>query len=223
MKSIVALCISVAFVLGCGEKLSEEEKKAKKGKALAAGKSLISVGTLKIQKHEVTVGEYALCVNAGKCKAPDENDEDYNWKKSGRERHPVNGVNWHDATAYCKWKGLRLPTEKEWEYAATSGEKDGKEYPWGTEEPSCEYAVMDDDGDGCGKGTTWPVCSKPKGNTEQGLCDMAGNVFEWTDSDKKYRVIRGGSFAYAVNLRSSSRVSSNPSDRKSSLGFRCAQ
>lgn len=60
-----------------------------------------------------------------------------------------------------------------WEYAARSAGKE-REYPWGDEEATCEKAVISD----CGGAAA--VCSKPKGNTGQGLCDMAGSVWEWT-------------------------------------------
>lgn len=67
-----------------------------------------------------------------------------------------------------------------WEYAAKSAGKN-RTYPWGDEPPNCTKAVMDDDthSDGCGTNRTWPVCSKPEGNSNQGLCDMSGNLWEW--------------------------------------------
>ena len=77
-----------------------------------------------------------------------------------------------------------MPSESEWEFAARSGGQDIT-YPWGNETPTCQYAVMNDsapynsEGNGCGEGSTWPVCGKTAGNTMHGLCDMAGNVSEW--------------------------------------------
>ncbi len=142
----------------------------------------VNINTVWMAKTQVTVAQYKKCVEAKKCSAPLTGPGQLNWDQSGRDDHPVNGVNWDQARDYCRWAGGRLPSEAEWEYVAKSRGKPF-EYPWGKKEPTCDLAVMDDDGEGCGKGTTWPVCSKPKGNTEQGLCDMAGNVWEWVEDD----------------------------------------
>jgi len=77
-------------------------------------------------------------------------------------------------------KGYRLPTEAEWEYAARSAGRD-RVYPWGDEGATCERAVIDDGGEGCGRNSTWPVCSKAAGNTDHGVCDMAGSLWEWVE------------------------------------------
>ncbi|MBU1898725.1 SUMF1/EgtB/PvdO family nonheme iron enzyme, partial [Myxococcota bacterium] len=125
-----------------------------------------------IGKTEVTVKQYRACVAAGACSEP--NRGKYcNWGESGREDHPINCVDWDQAKAFASWAGGRLPSEAEWEYAARS-QGQGREYPWGDAQATCDYAVMDDGGDGCGQGRTWSVCSKTRGNTEQGVCDMSG-------------------------------------------------
>lgn len=143
----------------------------------------VSVPAFEMLQSEVTLLQYEACVYAGACSEPDTRDEEEecNWGHSDRYNHPINCVDWHQAKAYCEWAGARLPSEAEWEYAARSGGKDTG-YPWGNEVASCTTAVIAEDGKkGCGTGRTSAVCSKPAGNTDQGLCDMSGNVGEWVE------------------------------------------
>ena len=147
-----------------------------------------------IDIHEVTVFEYALCIEKGACTLPDTISEDCsdhvgkqpnaeynNWiNKSVRKDHPINCVTWHQAKTYCEWLGKRLPTEAEWEKAARG--VDGRQYPWGNEPATCNHAIMttDEEGGGCGLDSTWPVGSKIKGASPYGVLDMSGNIAEWT-------------------------------------------
>lgn len=196
-------------------------------------------------KSEVTVTQYAECVSAGACTMPSTSASQCNWEQSGYEDHPVNCVSRDQALSFCEWAGGRLPSEAEWEYAARSGGQDIT-YPWGDAEATCDYAVMDDNthNSGCDTGRTWSVCSKTKGNTSQGLCDMVGNVWEWVEDDYhssyagapedgsawidaprgSFRVIRGGSFGSGpLYLRAADRGRSDPANQFGDYGFRCAR
>ena len=203
----------------------------------------VTVPTFEMTKTQVTVEQYKACVDAGACTAPDTGGY-CNWGQSDRGKHPINCVDWQQAQAYAKWAGGRLPTEAEWEYAARSGGRDWK-YPWGNENATCDRAVISEGGNGCGRNSTWPVCSKPRGNTTQGLCDMAGNVWEWvqdwyhdsyngapTDGSAwekptgSYRVNRGGSWYYRARyVRAANRLYGDPRyrDYNVSVGFRLAR
>jgi formylglycine-generating enzyme required for sulfatase activity len=141
----------------------------------------VTVPTFQLAKTLVTMRQYKSCVAAGAC----ERMRPCNIPDSFLgDDHPVVCVDWEQAQAFAKWVGGRLPSSAEWEYAARSGGKD-RDYPWGNESADCDKAVIEMEPDlshsrgGCGRRSTWPVCSKPKGNTLHGLCDMAGNAKEW--------------------------------------------
>ena len=197
-----------------------------------------------IDKYEVTVSAYRKCVNAGKCSKP-ETGRYHNWDKSDRKNHPINGVNWNDAKTYCQYAGKRLPTEAEWEKAATWKDGQKYKYPSGKNSVSCDDAVMVNNNanwqtkGGCERVSTWAVGSKPQ--EINGTYDMAGNVWEWVaDWYGEYssgtqlnptgpawggssRVIRGGCWSWSSSdLRGALRYSYVPSFRGLGSGFRCA-
>jgi formylglycine-generating enzyme required for sulfatase activity len=154
----------------------------------------VNVPSFELTRTEITAAQYRCCFLAEVCSEPqpdgytpdyypgsyDDPDENCNWDLPEEADRPINCVNWQQAVDFCAWAGGRLPSEAEWEYAARSEGKDNT-YPWGEEPPSCDLAIMNKPmgGPGCDEERTWDVCSKPAGNTEQGLCDMAGNVMEW--------------------------------------------
>lgn len=201
----------------------------------------VTMPSFEMTETEVTVTQYGECVTASVCTEPDV-DGYCNWNDPGYEDHPVNCVDWQQALDFCVWAGGRLPSESEWEYAARSGGQDIT-YPWGDTTPTCAYAMMNDGGGtGCGTSHTCAVCDKTAGNTSQGLCDMAGNVLEWTqdfyhvtytgaptdgsawDDSGSYRVFRGGSIHNeADDLRAAKRSNSHSIFQFDGLGIRCAR
>ena len=128
-------------------------------------------------------------------------------------------ITWHDATAFCEWAGLALPTEKQWEKAARG--TDGRTWPWGNEEPTAERCNFNKN-----IGRTTPVGQySPRGDSPYGCADMAGNVWEWTaswyDSSEQLRVLRGGSwFTDAQRCRCALRYRFDPLNGLGSGGCR---
>ncbi|MBM3236621.1 hypothetical protein FJZ31_10020 [Candidatus Poribacteria bacterium] len=168
-----------------------------------------------IDRCEATNAQYKQFMDATGHAAPAYwNDEKFN-----QPNQPVVGVSWHDAVAYCKWAGKRLPTEAEWEKAARG--IDGRMHPWGyrwgrTDRLKCNANAIDD-----GYQYTAPVGSFPNGASPYGVMDMLGNVGEWVAKS----VVRGGG-AWKDNpnrLFCASHVTYEPTITSSSHGFRCAQ
>jgi formylglycine-generating enzyme required for sulfatase activity len=164
-----------------------------------------------IDKTEVTVSAFRACVQAGQCRPPSTTVEwkeikaedktkwsqFCTWGKSGLDQHPINCVDWNQATQYCQWTGGRLPNEAEWEFAARGS--DSRKYPWGNTAP--DATLLNACGAECVSmakermGSDWwnplyagkdgwpataPVGRFPKGASPFGVLDMAGNVWEWT-------------------------------------------
>jgi len=198
-----------------------------------------------IEATEVTVAAYTACVDAGACTKPDDAGS-CNYGLIANANHPINCVLWQQAADYCAWMGRRLPSEAEWEFAATGGNV--RPYPWGTAAANCAFAHMfETDGEmgdyGCKTGKTAAVGSYPNGASPLGMLDMAGNVDEWVadwygagyyatspsqdptgPSEGTLRVNRGGDMydASSLNLRAFKRWKTDPNTTGPERGFRCA-
>jgi formylglycine-generating enzyme required for sulfatase activity len=205
----------------------------------------VYVDAYEIARYPVTVGQYEDFV-------ADDGYEHQRWWQAGgfgdfsspgrwdeqvqyRSR-PVTDVSWYEAAAYCAWAGWRLPTEAEWE-RATRGTQ-GRRYPWGDQSPTPSYANYYSDS---GVGHPTPVGIFPMDATPEGMCDVAGNVWEWcVDWFAAYaadpvsnpcgprsgssRVIRGGSwYGTPQRCRLADRSRGTPEYRLSNLGFRVAR
>ncbi len=186
----------------------------------------VNVKAFAMDRTEVTRGQYARCVAAGRCK-PAALPEGEN-ESADPSLLPVTGVDWNAAGAYCRFAGGRLPTESEWEKAARGAE--GREYPWG-DDADCgraNWGNFQGEGPCAGKNPGRPVevGHYASGASPFGVLDLGGNVWEWVadkyDEDPKRRVVRGGSCcSYFVGPRAANRNAWAPEHRDGDLGFRC--
>lgn len=154
----------------------------------------------------------------------------------GNENRPQNCMDWYTASAFCAWDGGRLPTEAEWNYAATGGSEQ-RVYPWGTGLDLSKASYNCSDGVSC----LVFVGSLPLGNGKWGQADLAGNVDEWVldwyqipyptpcnncaaISGVPPRAQRGGDFDYNVQvLQTADREGNDPGGSNIHFGARCAR
>jgi len=206
----------------------------------------VELKAYRIGKYPVTNAQYAEFIKQTKQAAPQKSGWFGKSPPKDKLNHPVVGVSWYDAAAYCAWlseqtgRKYRLPTEAEWEKAARG--TDGRSYPWGEEWDSTRC--------NCSASGTMPVDAYPSGQSPYGCLDMLGNVWEWTTtlwgSDWKvaefsypyrpddgredikagaslHRLFRGGSFEdEAALLRCSLRRWYAPDHADKTRGFRVA-
>jgi iron(II)-dependent oxidoreductase len=226
----------------------------------------VELPAFEIDRTPVTNGDYLEFVDAGGyARRECWSDEGWAWRESERierplywtedgqvrrfdrvepldPRLPVMHVSWHEADAYARWCGKRLPTESEWEKAAAfDPDADGPQlYPWGDEPPSDRHANLDQLAFGPA-----PVGSHPAGASACGALGLIGDAWEWTASDFAaypgftafpypeysevffgggYKVLRGGSWATRPRVvRNSFRNWDYPGRRQIFCGFRCAR
>ena len=163
---------------------------------------------------------------------------------SGADNLPLNCVTWYEAFAFCIWDGGYLPTEAEWNYAATGGNEQ-RAYPWSSPPSSIAIDCSQASYDTCG--TMTPVGqTSPQGDGRWGHADLAGNVWEKTldwyvGSDnggyasascdncanlvtQSTRAVRGGGWNGALSVaRPAYRYYDPPTDRYVEMGMRCAK
>jgi formylglycine-generating enzyme required for sulfatase activity len=163
--------------------------------------------------------------------------------EGSNESKPVNCLDWYRAFAFCAWDGGRLPTEAEWNYAASGGDEQ-RYYPWSF--PPTSTTIDDSYAVYCGgscSGTQNVGSRSPKGDGKWGQADLAGNVWEWMLdwyatpysmpcdncaylASSAVRVMRGGGYSFgnpASLLRSASRYTMAPVDTNYSVGVRCVR
>ena len=194
----------------------------------------VELAPFRINKYEITNRLYAAFVAATGHRPAFY----HNHSLFGLPDLPVVGLSWGDANDFCRYYGLKLPTEQQWERAARG--PDGRTYPWGNEPPGsaranrgtsecCDVDARD------GHLGSAPVGSYPTGRTPEGVMDMAGNVWELVDGwygphdvdpaarEREFRVLRGGAYnSHEWKLRATYRLAYDGDFRFSaSGGFRC--
>lgn len=188
-----------------------------------------------MSRTQVTNAMYAKCVQDGGCTLPIRKAINPHYYDPKYANHPAVYIVWSQADSYCKWSGGRLPTEAEWERAASGSGRIA--FPWGSEEAEANQANVNNYHNG-----TVPVGSLPKGASPYGVLDMGSNVREWVadwyspdyyrnsaaddpqgPKSGEKRVLRGASWFDPPEFsRTTHRVAHQPGSAGINRGFRCA-
>lgn len=209
----------------------------------------VSVASFRMDRTPVTTEAFEARLAELQAVAPaarwwreDETPQGWRWKcnlGSTRRNHPANCVSWHAARAYCRLTGGDLPTEAEWEYAARAGTTGP--FWWGTGfDDTRVISSVSCAARGC-RGETAAVAQTGPRCNAWGLCDTAGNVWEWTltgyqehlsadvnvipQGDPVDPIHRGGSWLNHVSslFRAAHRGRNYPSHGLTGVGFRCVR
>lgn len=181
----------------------------------------VRLGAFAIDRREVRLGEYRASASGGVGLGPE---------------HPVVGVSYAEAEAWCRARGGRLPTEEEWERACKAGS--GGPYPWGKgkDRPAVWWDEARYGKHGLLPGLATLPRTDPSTWTPEGVEELAGSVWEWTSSryhregyarpeaaaQSPWRVIRGGSYANLPSYATCThREPARPEEPRLTLGFRC--
>ncbi|HEX9331902.1 MAG TPA: bifunctional serine/threonine-protein kinase/formylglycine-generating enzyme family protein [Anaerolineales bacterium] len=140
----------------------------------------------------------------------------------GEGDHPVRGVTWEQAVAYCSWAKKRLPSEAEWEAAGRGSGPTPQLYPWGNDDTASGQALSLPDED------TYAVGTQSFNKSPFGVFDMVGNIWEWVGEpysrvQEGYKILRGGRYGLPINDLAY-RLAIAPDDTRyiKFAGFRCA-
>jgi formylglycine-generating enzyme required for sulfatase activity len=204
------------------------------GPGVGAGASAESSASWQAEWSDALAADratFAANLQSSECKGADLTPY-YTFDDGLSPKRPINCVTWYEAFAFCIWDGGRLPTEAEWELAASGGEE--RLFPWGSETPTPSRAAFAWTPSPDGPDFLPEVGSRTAGRGRFGHMDLAGSVWEWTSSleasysgviaPSQRRSMRGGSWDGGPKfLRGTYRGFQDPAARFPTVGFRCAR
>jgi len=173
----------------------------------------ISLDEFWIDQYQITNAEYERYVTATGAPTP------ITWP--GEAKHPVRGVSWEQASAYCGWLNKRLPSEAEWEAAGRGPGPEPQLHPWGDDPTDGGNALK------LPNQSTYEVGSQFFNVSPLQVYDMVGNVWEWIGEPYSslpagVKILRGGRFSNAVDLAYRLPIAPDDTNTVQYAGFRCA-